>query len=307
MLIYLILGLSFASILLLFYNILSLINSKRETIRKRLKRISDIPLKKENEELDKSLVSRIIIPVLDSISRFVLKITPKELISSFEKKVVTAGMPYRISAKGWINIRAVIIVILPLLTITAGYVNSVDSKRIMLLCIAEAAGGLILPSFILSRKTSERKRKIKKTLPDIIDLLTVSVEAGLGFDGALIKVIEKFPGDLAEELEKVIQEIKMGKPKKDALKSMAERVDVSDLTTFTGSIIQAEQFGVSIGNVLRIQSEQMRQKRKQLAQEKAMKAPVKMLIPMVLFIFPTIFSVLLGPIAIKIMDTFLKL
>jgi len=306
MLVYSILGLSFASVFLLFFNILSLIGGKRETIRRRLKRISDTKLKKENEELEKPLVSRIIIPLFDGIGRFVLKVTPKELISSFEKKVMAAGMPYGITARGWINARAVVMVALPVLTAAAGYLYGADSKRILLLCIVEAAAGMILPNLILSRKAAERKTKIIKSLPDIIDLLTVSVEAGLGFDGAMIKVIEKFPGDLAEEFEKVIQEIKMGKPRRDALKDMAERVDVSDLTTFTGSIIQADQFGVSIGNVLRIQSEQMRQKRKQRAQEKAMKAPVKMLIPMVLFIFPTIFSVLLGPIALKIMDTFFK-
>jgi tight adherence protein C len=137
-------------------------------------------------------------------------------------------------------------------------------------------------------------------------LLTVSVEAGLGFDAALLKVIDKMPGPLADEFKTVLQEVKVGKIKKDALRDMAERVGMQDLTTFLGSVIQAEQFGVSIGNVLRIQSEQMRQKRRQRAQEKAMKAPVKMLIPMVFFIFPTIFSVLLGPIVIKVISTLMK-
>lgn len=152
----------------------------------------------------------------------------------------------------------------------------------------------------------DRKNEILKTLPDVIDLLTVSVEAGLGFDGALSKVVEKSQGQTANEFNTVIQEMKMGKPKRDALKEMSNRVGLHDMSTFVGAVIQADQLGVSIGNVLRIQSEQMRQKRRQRAQEKAMKAPIKMLIPMVLFIFPTIFTVLIGPVIIRMVDMFMK-
>lgn len=166
--------------------------------------------------------------------------------------------------------------------------------------------GLLFPNLILNKQIVERQKKILNSLPDVLDLLTVSVEAGLGFDGALAKVIDKMPGPVADEFENVLQEMKVGKQKRDALKDMAERVAIHDLTTFVGSIIQADQLGVSIGNVLRLQSEQIREKRRQRAKEKAMKAPVKMLIPMVLFIFPTIFSVLIGPVIIKVIYTFAK-
>jgi tight adherence protein C len=114
------------------------------------------------------------------------------------------------------------------------------------------------------------------------------------------------PGNIADEFNRVLQEIKVGKQKKEALKEMSNRVGISDITTFVNSIIQAEQLGVSIGNVLRIQSDQMREKRRQRAQEKAMKAPIKMLLPMVFFIFPTIFTVLIGPVIIKMMNIFMK-
>jgi tight adherence protein C len=140
-------------------------------------------------------------------------------------------------------------------------------------------------------------------LPDILDLLSVSVEAGLGFDAALQKVVEKTKGPLTMEFEKTLQEINIGKSRREALRDMQARVNADDVTTFLGSIIQADQLGVSITNVLRIQSKQVRENRKMRAEEKAQKAPVKILIPLVLFIFPTIFIVLLGPAAIQLIDT----
>jgi len=149
-----------------------------------------------------------------------------------------------------------------------------------------------------------RQKVILNSLPDVIDLLTVSVEAGLGFDGALMKVVEKKPGPLASEFDKVLQEIKVGKPKRDALRDLAQRIDIQDFTAFIGAVVQADQFGVAIANVLRIQAEQIREKRRQRARERAMKVPVKMLIPMVVFIFPTLFIVLLGPVVLQIIEQF---
>lgn len=144
---------------------------------------------------------------------------------------------------------------------------------------------------------------MSKELPDVLDLLTVSVESGLGFDAALQKVVRKTKGPLSNEFNKTLQEIKMGKARRDALRDLANRTGVEDLSTFIGAIIQADQLGVSIGNVLRIQSKQMRQIRKQRIEEKAMKAPIKMLLPMVFFIFPTLFLVLLGPAAIQLIES----
>jgi tight adherence protein C len=257
-------------------------------------------------ELNQHLFVRIIRPVLDDISKSILKVTPKEIVTGFERKVIMAGNPFNLSVKDWINIQVAVIICLPLITIAAGYYRNMDIRNILFMSVAEGGLGLILPNLVLSKKVGERQKQIRNSLPDVLDLLTVSVEAGLGFDGALAKVIDKTPGSLADEFGNVLQEIKVGKQKRDALRDMADRLGVMDLTTFVGSIIQADQLGVSIGNVLRIQSEQMRQKRRQRAQEKAMKAPVKMLIPMVLFIFPTIFSVLIGPVAIRVLDTFMK-
>jgi Flp pilus assembly protein TadC len=274
-----------------------------QSVQIRLEVIKKQGTKLADSELNQPLFVRVLRPILDNISKTVLKITPREIVSSLEKKVLMAGKSNKLSVKDLINIQVAIVLGLPLLTIFLSYRLGAELKQIIYFVFIEMALGLILPNFFLSKKITARQKKIQNTLPDIIDLLTVSVEAGLGFDGALAKVIDKMPGPLADEFEDVLQEIKVGKQKRDALRDMADRINVQDLSTFVSSIIQADQFGVGIGNVLRLQSEQMRQKRRQRAQEKAMKAPVKMVIPMVLFIFPTLFSVLLGPVVIQIIDT----
>lgn len=279
---------------------------KKQIILIRLDKISKETQKDMDSELNQPIFVRVVQPILSSLSRTVLKYTPKEIISNFERKIVIAGKPFNLSVNDWINMQLIIMASLSVITAIVGYFKSFEINTTVLLIFIEVIIAILLPRLILNRKTLERQREIRNSMPDVLDLLTVSVEAGLGFDGALAKVIDKMPGALANEFENVLQEIKVGKQKKDALKDMAQRVNLADLTTFIGSIIQADQLGVSIGNVLRIQSEQMRQKRRQRAQEKAMKAPVKMLIPMVLFIFPTLFSVLIGPVLIKVIDEFSK-
>lgn len=298
---------SFLTVFIIFTIIFDYSDKKRNTIKFRLKRIEkQITSEKEDTQLNQPMFIRFIKPILDDMSKTILKVTPKEIVTVFERKVVMAGNPYNLSMKDWINLQITIILCFPLLTIAIGYYSGMDIRNGIFLSISEILLGIVLPILILNKKIVDRQREITNTLPDVIDLLTVSVEAGLGFDGALAKVVDKMPGPLAVEFGNVLQQIKVGKQKRDALRDMADRVMVSDLSTFIGSVIQADQFGVSIGNVLRIQSEQMRQNRKQRAQEKAMKAPVKILIPMVLFIFPTIFSVLIGPIIIKLMSVFTK-
>ncbi|MCM1566977.1 MAG: type II secretion system F family protein [Dehalobacter sp.] len=162
--------------------------------------------------------------------------------------------------------------------------------------------GNIAPNFWLKSKIKQRKGEILRTLPDILDLVMVSVEAGLGFDAAMMKVVEKQKGILAEEFNLVLQEIKIGKPRREALRDMAKKNDVEDLSNVIASLVQADQLGISMGNVLRNQSAQIRLRRKQRIQEAAQKAPVKMMIPLVFFVFPSLFIVILGPAIINIMD-----
>ena len=165
--------------------------------------------------------------------------------------------------------------------------------------------GYLLPDSWLKVKGKQRLKEIEKTLPDVLDLLTVSVEAGLGFDAALLKVVEKQKGALAEEFLRVLQEIKMGRPRREALRDLAKRNMLAEnLGIVVASLVQADQLGISIGGVLRNQAQQIRQKHRQCAEEKAQKAPIKMMIPLVFFVFPTIFIVVLGPAIIQIIEMF---
>ena len=164
--------------------------------------------------------------------------------------------------------------------------------------------GIIFPNAVLKERIKLRQQKMIQQLPDILDMLTISVEAGLSFEGALQRVTKKDKSELSQEFAKVLQEMQFGKSRREALLEMVKRNDVGDIKIFISSMIQAEQLGVSIGKVLRIQSGQLRVKRRQRAQEQAMKAPIKMLFPLIFFIFPSIFIVLLGPAVIQIMKVF---
>ncbi|HEX2173578.1 MAG TPA: type II secretion system F family protein, partial [Dehalococcoidia bacterium] len=161
--------------------------------------------------------------------------------------------------------------------------------------------GYFLPNLWLRDKIKKRQNEIQLALPDVLDLLVVCVEAGLGFDSAMQKVTDKLDNELTREFAQVIREIRLGKPRREALRDMVERTQVADVSSFISAIIQADQLGVSIGRILTIQSEQMRIKRRQRAEKKAHEAPIKMLIPMALFMLPTIYLVILGPMAPKLL------
>lgn len=166
--------------------------------------------------------------------------------------------------------------------------------------------GYLIPNIWLKSRIKKRKEEIVNTLPDVIDLIMVSVEAGLGFDSALLRVVEKQRGVLADELNIVLKEINMGKPRREALKDMSKKNNVEDLSNVIASVVQADQLGISMGGVLRNQSKQLREKRKQRAKEQAQKTPVKIMMPLVFFIFPSIFIVILGPAVLRVMEIFNK-
>jgi tight adherence protein C len=163
--------------------------------------------------------------------------------------------------------------------------------------------GYLLPGMWLGQQIKKRKHNIVKALPDALDLLTISVEAGLAFDLALMRVADKWDNELSNEFKRVLTDTRLGRARRDALKDMAKRTGVEDVQTFTAAIIQAEQLGVSIGKILRIQSDQMRIRRRQRAEEAAHKAPIKMLIPMAFLIFPSLFVVILGPAVPRLMES----
>jgi tight adherence protein C len=169
-----------------------------------------------------------------------------------------------------------------------------------------AAVGFMLPALWLRGKINRRQEDVIKALPDALDLMSICVNAGLGFDQAMGKVYEKWDNELGLAFGRVIQEIQLGKTRREAMKAMDESIGVADVTTFVGAIIQADQLGVSISKILNIQAEQMRIKRRQRAEQKAQAAPVKMMIPLAIFIFPSIYIVLLGPAAIQVFKMFFQ-
>lgn len=177
-------------------------------------------------------------------------------------------------------------------------------KTNIILLVLGSVFGFLLPVYILRSKARKRQTMIQNALPDMLDLLFVSVEAGLGFDMALKRTTEKMPGPLSDEMNRALDEINRGKTREDALRQVAKRTGVEDLTSFITAVIQSEQLGSNIANMLRIQSTSMRQRRRQRAEELAMKVPVKMLFPLVFFMFPALIVVILGPAIIRIVETF---
>lgn len=248
------------------------------------------------EELQDPFARRVVRAVRNAFSGVLSGALPRSFDRSQEARLQRAGRPGGLSA-GELSAIQIISGLLPAILLFFFLRSMLISLLVLLL-------GWGLPVYILNRNARRREREVEKNMPDILDLLTVSVEAGLGFDGAMAKVAEKSGSILAGEFNRLLKETRMGKSRRDALRDMALRVGSEDMTAFTGAIIQAEQMGISFSSVLRVQAEQLRKKRKQRAEEAAMKAPIKILLPMVIFIVPVIFIILLGPAVINIMRAF---
>ena len=294
------------TIFLLTYLLLTTYVPTRGIVQMRLKALATISQgrSERDEELAKPFSKRILFPFAQHLVKVLLWLAPKSLRRIMEERMIMAGGFGNLSVGEFLLVCGLLAVCLPGLVATLLIVMKVPSNKIVGLSMIAFVVGLIIPILLVNQKIAARKLSMQKDLPDVLDLLTVSVEAGLAFDGALAKLAEKMKGALVDEFKRVLQEIRMGVTRREALISLGKRCNVADLSLFTASLIQADQLGVSIGNVLRVQSVSMRQKRKQRAEEKAMKAPIKMMFPLVLFIFPTIFIVLLGPAMIQIMTTF---
>jgi tight adherence protein C len=218
--------------------------------------------------------------------------------------LVLAGNPYNMGPAEFTGMRLMAFLILGGATLGLCFLTGSDTQGLFLYPTVLAMLGYLLPVFWLGGRIKKRKKVILKTLPDAIDLMTISVEAGLAFDGAMQRVAEKWDNALSAEFSRAISEMRVGKLKRDALKEMVARTGVNDLATFVASIIQADQLGVSISKVLRIQSEQMRIRRRQRAEEQAHKAPILMMIPLVFLIFPATYIIILGPAVPKMLMAF---
>ncbi len=256
-------------------------------------------------DLSLPLTERMVSPLVDSLADRVLAVLPTSLLQSLKKKLVLAGNP--VNPRGYIIITGAAMGVLGVLAVALVVAAGGEFQlRQLLIVVVIAAVGAVLPYLWLGGRIRSRQATIMKSLPDSFDLITTCVEAGLGLDAALSRVAEKVEGPFADELSHALRDIGLGKARRDALKDLGDRTGVPDLIAFVHAIIQAEQMGTSVGQVLRVQADQMRIRRRQRAEEQAQKAPVKMVFPLVLCIFPTLFLVILGPAAITVFQTFMQ-
>jgi tight adherence protein C len=255
----------------------------------------------EEIELSLPITDRIFVPIVRRLSSLVIRFTPQSMLENTAHRLELAGSPRNMSAAEFWIIRGVVCIVLGVFFFTIiGQFGQEPGKRILYTAIVTVFG-FFMPTMFLSSKIQRRQDAIIKKFPDALDLMSICVDAGLTFDGAMAKVDEKWDDDLAREYGRVIYEMQLGKSRRQALRDMSDRMEVPDVTSFVAAILQADQLGVSIGKVLRIQSEQMRIRRRQRAEEKAHQAPVKMLFPMVFLIFPSMFIVLLGPAGFQVL------
>lgn len=281
-------------------------DKKRDPLQDRLAQFGERELPESLEEIELSLSfrDRILIPILRRIAEITTKFTPQKQIDETRKLIEQAGMAGSMEPTTFLTIRIVATVGVALAAFMVFFVLSPSrNPNALMYTAAGAALGFYFPILWIKGKVTRRQDGILKSLPDALDLLTICVEAGLGFDQAMGKVYEKWDNDLAIGFGRVLREIQLGKLRREAMRDMSNRMGVPDVTSFVAAVIQADQLGVSMTKILRVQSDQMRVKRRQRAQEKAHQAPVKMMIPMVMLIFPSLWIVLLGPAIIMLMGS----
>jgi len=293
--------------LLMFIAILMIVGSlvlgqQLDPVQARLQQISVRPRSLEELELQRPLSERTLKPIINSLSRLVGRFYPQNTVRGLALKLKRAGMEHTsteffLGVKGFAALVGLVAVSALVNLITS------DGTQTLIGAVAGLVLGFMAPDFFLGNKAGKRNKLILEALPDALDLLTISVEAGLGFDAALVKVTEKMKGPLSEEFKRGAGEQRVGKSRQEALRGITERVEVKEFQNFISAIIQADQLGVSMSKVLRIQSEQLRQARRQRAEEKAARAPILIMLPTVGCIFPSLFIVILAPAALTAMST----
>ncbi len=275
-----------------------------DPVQARLTQLGTMQAKNLEElELQQPFLERTLRPLAQRLSGSMSRITSASFTERTEKRLALAGNPGDLRVADWLGIKAVGTIIGAVLFVVLFLFPGVIGMGALGLVMPflGAMIGYIAPEFWLGGRVKKRQKAILLQLPDALDLITISVRAGLGFDGALGKVVEKLKGPLTDEFRRALAEIRVGKARRDALRDIIPRTEVQPLTNFVGAIIQAEQLGVAISKVLQVQSEQLRIERRQRAEEMAAKAPIKMLFPLVGCIFPSLFIVILGPAIILIM------
>jgi len=260
-----------------------------------------------NEQLRRSALERLVLPFAGKVISSITRLTPLDLYGRVNRLIVLAGNPPAFTAERIVAFKIVFAIVglvvglmlAPLLPFTS-FLLKVGTVALLTLT------GYTVPSAAIAARASKRQKEIRKALSDTMDLLTISVEAGLGFDAALGQVVRNVPGPLSEEVSRMLQEMQIGVSRTEALRHLTDRTEVSELDGFVLSMIQADKYGVGIAKVLRAQAQELRQKRRQRAEEKAQKVALKLLFPMIFMVLPALFIVILGPGVIKVYESFFK-
>jgi tight adherence protein C len=255
-------------------------------------------------ETRRSVNDRLLGPMAARLAGVTMKLMPKTNPDQIANKLLSAGLARSLTPQAYLALKAGIgglFILFGLFTIISGAMVPAFG---FLIAVMGAAIGFIAPDFVINNRIRGRKDRMRSELPNVLDLLCVSVEAGLGFDQALVKLNERMEGPLVDEFGLVLHEMRIGQSRSAALKNLSQRVEAAEVAQFARAIIQADQLGISLSRILRVQSQDMRLRRQLAAEEKAMKAPVKMLFPTVIFIFPSMFGVALGPAALNLMKSF---
>jgi tight adherence protein C len=278
---------------------------ERRQLRRALRRLDDnqLPANVRDQEMLKSLRERVLAPVAARLARFSGRFTPAGYVAQVRRRLMLAGSPPALDADRFLALKVLGAVSGPLwLWFAFGFVGQGGFYGVVVTGLLWAMS-FFGPDVWLQRQTDDRRKQIATRLPDVLDLLVISVEAGLGFEQAIDRTVAAVPGPLADEFCRMLAETRVGVSRADALRAMDERTDVPELRSFILAMVQADTFGVSVGRILRSQADDMRVRRRQRAQEQAQKAPVKMLFPLIFCIFPSLFVVILGPAALEIMRT----
>ncbi|MBM7572605.1 type II secretion system F family protein [Aquibacillus albus] len=293
------------SLLLLIYGLFAFKSEKRQQLESRVNAVLHVNKETMSQDEEKqSFSNRIIQPVWKRLKKNYQKNVSEEQIAAIELKLLQAGSPFGLTPVEYRFIQLALFLLLPGLVVVWALFGRLNTGVFLLFLLGSIVIARYLPMILIKKKIAERNNQALKELPDFLDLVTVSIEAGLGFDSALSKVVAKKEGVLSNEFQRCLEEMRLGKTRREALNGVRNRLVLDDVRALIGSIIQAEQLGIGMVQIMRVQSSEIRERRKQRAEEAAMKAPIKMLFPLILFIFPCIFIVLLGPAVIRFLGAF---
>lgn len=301
-----IIAVCFWGCLFLLFQVLFAPAAKTVSVAERVKKVHRGAVVRNEEELSRSFFERVLVPMSDTFAKMFGRYTPSSITQDSAKLLAEAGLTNFLTGAQLAGFSWILFLVIPTMVWVIYLASPISVAFKLAFVTLGALIGLRLPSILLRMRAARRKEKIVKSLPFAYDLLGISVEAGMGFDGAMAAVTERSRGPLAEEFSRTLTEIRLGKPRNQALVDLGNRTGVEDLRSFVSAVSFISDLGGSLTDVLRVQAEAMRVKRRQRAEEKAMKAPVKMMIPLVFFIFPALFVVILGPAVISIKDKLLS-